>query len=275
MSQLKYFEFLLLTCGTSYVAFQFNVFPPDFFLSWQPISFFQLLEGPLPEYVLVALRYVWFFSLVFAGIGVFKKVLCPLGAVAGVIALGHHYNFGNVYHGTHLYIGAVVLTCFFPKKTLSPKLFLSMMKFFVVFVMCLTGIQKLYYGGGLDWAFSDAFYMRIASNPFHPFLAKKVLEGPLWFSQFLGGYSLIVVELLSPLALLNRRFGRLYFFIWSTFHLGVTLIFTNHFMFYSQIFVYSVFLDIENYAPLEALFQKINGLFSRAGSKEDGVSTTI
>ena len=257
MKKLRTFEFLLLTCATSYVAYNFNKFPADFFLEWKPISFYKLLDSPLSETSLLIGKVIWFFSLFLAGLGVLRSPLSIIGGVAGIVTLGHHYNFGNVYHGTHLYIGALFLTCFFPYKDRNPELFLKCMKVFVVFVMCLTGLQKLYYGGGLDWAFTDSFYVRVASNPYHPFVAKLILEGPLWFSQLLAAYSLFVVEVLSPVAMFKPKFGRVFFWIWSSFHIGVTLLFTNHYMFYSQIFIYAIFLDLDLYALKKNYFTKL------------------
>jgi hypothetical protein len=143
-------------------------------------------------------------------------------------------------------MGSLLLLAFGPLMNSKSKDFSWIdwsMKIFVVFVMTLTGLQKLYYGGGSEWALSDAFYVRIAVNPYSSPLAKIVLDSPLFVSQLFAFYALFIIELLSPLALFNKRIGLLYFFFWSSFHLGVTLLFGNHYLFYSQIFVYSVFLQ--------------------------------
>lgn len=242
--KLATIEFIVLTLGTLYVWYNFNVFPPDFFEVWKPISFYKLFSGPFSNGLLNVLKFCWIFFLVFAGFGIGGIVFRVAGALSAIILLGHHYNFGNVYHGTHVYIGAVMILCLLPRPQ-SKRLLISYLKYFVVFVMVLTGIQKLWYGGGLDWAFTDAFFVRLASHPYQPKIGQAVLEGPLIISQIFAGWALIVAELLAFVALFNKNWGRIYFFIWSSFHLGVTLVFGNHFMFYSQIFVYSAFLGLE------------------------------
>jgi len=242
--KLKTVEFCILTLGTLYVWYNFNVFPPDFFEVWKPISFYKLFSRPLSNDLLGIFKFGWIFFLVLAGLGIGGYFFRIIGAVSAIILLGHHYNFGNVYHGTHVYMGAVMILCLLPRPK-SSALLISYLKYFVVFVMVLTGLQKLWYGGGFDWAFTDAFFVRLASHPYQPPVGQAVLEGPLILSQIFAGWALIVAELLAFVSLFHKNLGRVYFFIWSSFHLGVTFVFGNHFMFYSQIFVYSAFLGLE------------------------------
>ncbi|MCF8059303.1 MAG: hypothetical protein K9K67_08405 [Bacteriovoracaceae bacterium] len=259
--KLKTVEFCILTLGTLYVWYNFNVFPPDFFAQWRPISFYKLFSEPFSRDFLFILKSCWIFFLIFAGLGIGGRLFRIVGALCAIVLLGHHYNFGNVYHGTHVYIGAVIILCLLPRPK-SNGLLISYIKYFVVFVMVLTGLQKLYYGGGLDWAFTDAFFVRLASHPYQAKIGRAVLEGPLILSQIFAGWALIVAELLAFMALFHKNLGRAYFFIWSSFHLGVTLVFGNHFMFYSQIFVYSAFLDLE-FAFLLTIKERLEDLFPR------------
>lgn len=245
LKRIKFFEFSIFFLGTLYVNYHYNVFPPSFYENWRPISFYQLLSGPLSQNTLLAFRLLWTLSALLAGLGIWRKSTGFLAFLFAALNLGHNYNFGNVYHGYSLYMGSLIFLglgpLFAPKhETTWLK---TPLKLWIIFVMTITGLQKLYYGGGLDWAFSDAFWVRLATNPYKGPFTNFLIEGPLWYSMAFAGYALFIVEVLAPLALINKKFGYLYFFLWSSFHLGVTLSFGNHYMFYSQVFVYAVFLD--------------------------------
>jgi hypothetical protein len=241
-----FIDFCVLFLGTCYINYHYNVFPSDFYKHWKPISYYTFLNGPLDSLTLSFTRVGWTLFACLAGLGFLRIPFALIGCLFAMINLGHNYNFGNVYHSYTLYMGSLLLLAFGPLMNSKSKDFSWIdwsMKIFVVFVMTLTGLQKLYYGGGSEWALSDAFYVRIAVNPYSSPLAKIVLDSPLFVSQLFAFYALFIIELLSPLALFNKRIGLLYFFFWSSFHLGVTLLFGNHYLFYSQIFVYSVFLQ--------------------------------
>ena len=266
----EFVDFSILFLGTLYINYHYNVFPPDFYSEWVPISFFKVLSTPLSSGVLVGTRILWTICACLAGLGFGRRLLGLLACLFACINLGHNYNFGNVYHSYSLYMGALILLGIGPwfgktRDQLEEWIKFSL-KVYVVYVMTLTGVQKLYYGGGLSWALSDAFYIRIGINPYSSPFAKLVLDGPLLLSQVLAAYALFVIELSSPLVFLNKRLGLFYFLMWSSFHVGVTLLFGNHWLFYSQIFVYSVFL--ENQKIENAYFQvraKIEELYYRLG----------
>jgi len=239
-------DFSILFLGTLYINYHYNVFPADFYKYWRPISFYQLLDGPLDASLLTGTRVLWSFFACLAGLGFKRRLFGFFACLFAIVNLGHNYNFGNVYHSYSIYMGALILLGFGPlfcSSSASLKWISFTLKLYVVYVMTLTGLQKLYYGGGSEWALSDAFYIRIAVNPYVSPLARFVLAGPLYYSQFLAFYALFFIELLSPFSLLNRKTGLAFFFFWSSFHFGVTLLFGNHYLFYSQIFVYSVFLQ--------------------------------
>jgi hypothetical protein len=253
----KLVRFFIFTGGAVFGFFVVDSHPATFYDHWQPISFYHLLDGPLNHETLKILRWLWLAFGFIAGFGLFYPVTALLTFICGAIFLGHDYNFGVVYHSHHMYIMGVTILTFsewFQLLTGKNKdraeyynWSIQWVKCYVVWVFFLCGIEKLYAGGGLNWAFSESFYMRLWTNPYHPPLTQWALEQPLFVSQIFAGIALLVVELFAPLAFWGRRMGVVYFFIWSFFHLAVTLTYGNHLTFYSHIFCYTAFIDWEYY----------------------------
>lgn len=218
---------------------------------WLPISFYTLLDTVPPIEIIIYIKWISYFLSILAACGVFFNITSKFATILTIIFLGFKYNFGYVYHSYHIYIGVLIILSFAPKGTKNQKDWhIEMVKYWVVYAMTLTGLQKLYYGGGLDWALSDNLYIRILTLLRHTDFAKWILNSDILVSQFFALYSLLVAELLSFLSLTSRKLGILYFFIWTSFHLFVSFTFGGHKMFYTQVFVYTAFLplsDITNY----------------------------
>jgi hypothetical protein len=180
-----------------------------------------------------------------ASIGVLFRVTSKLATIFTIFYLGYNYNFGHVYHGYHLYLGTLIILSFAPKSADNKNSWhLSLVKSWIVYVMFITGVQKLYYGEGIYWAFSDNLYIKVLTLFNHTSFAKWILNSNLIVSQIFAFFSLFIVELFSPLSIINKKLGILYFFIWCSFHVFVTLTFGGHLSFYSQIFIYTAFLPL-------------------------------
>jgi hypothetical protein len=216
---------------------------------WNPISFFQLFEGPLPTTYLNTIKWMWLITALLASINWGFSFTSKLALILGSLFIGYEYNFGKVHHSTQVYMGALFIMSFAPRFKKERSWHLHLVRLWVVYVMLTTGMQKLYYGGGLDWAFSDSFFLKIYTLPYHTVAAQFLLDSPVFISQLAAIFALVIVELLAPLSLTSKKMGILYFFIWTSFHPLVTLVFGRHYQFYSQIFVYAAFLPFSSLIP--------------------------
>jgi hypothetical protein len=255
------FRFIILTGGAVFHWFILDSHPATFYESWAPISFYKLLDRPINADILNILRYVWLASTFVAGLGIFYRFFTVVGFLSGVVYLGHDYNFGVVYHSHHLYIMCVGILAFSSlcstigiqlsslKKNKSSEFHwpLRLVQVYVIYVFFLCGVEKLWYGGGFSWAFSESFLLRMLVNPHQTPLARWIIEQPMFVSQIFAAGALFVFELGAPFALLNSKIKILFVFLWSSFHVFVTLTFGNHYAFYSQILCYMAFIDWEKY----------------------------
>jgi hypothetical protein len=55
-------------------------------------------------------------------------------------------------------------------------------------------------------------------------------------------YVVIICELLSPLALINKTFGKIYFFLWFSIHVGIFFVLGDHLNFFLNTVTASVFI---------------------------------
>ncbi len=260
---LSFYRALLFGPATWYLFFKGHYYPKDFFNQWQPISFYQLLQAPISATLLNVIQWSWFLVSFFAFISLFPKLerkhyfspLAKIASILGMIYLGHDYNFGRVYHGTHLYLGVCLLLAFAPKnKSNHPEYqndlwHIELIKIFIVFLLCCAGLQKLA-AGGMSWFTTDALFIKLATLPSHTWMATTLLKAPLWVFKVLAFIIVIGVQVSAPLALLGKRIGLAYLILWSLFHLGATHIYSVGSSFYSQIFCYLIFF------PTTYLFKK-------------------
>lgn len=278
-TNLIVFRFILLTLGALFQWYITNVNnmieinPETFYLTWQPISFYKFFDNPISYQMLAILRYIWLASSFLAGFGFLYNYLIIISFISGVIFLGHDYNFGTVGHSNHLYImsiGILAISSIFEKlnpikkelnqiKCVDYNWPLLLIKMYIVYMYFILGFEKLWYGGGLSWAFSESFYLRIFTNPQVTPFGHWVLEQPIYISQFFAAFALFVIELGAPLALINRSFNFIFVILWTLFHVMVTQSFGNHYGFYSQIFCYMVFVDWEFLSKKYKWKQKYQG----------------
>ena len=251
---LNFYRALIFGPATWYLFFKGHYYPKEFFNQWQPISFYQLLSGPIDSELLSLIEWSWFLISLFAFISLFPKLklkhyfspLSKIGSILGIIYLGHDYNFGRVYHGTHLYLGVCLLLAFAPKNKADQPEFhndlwhIELIKIFIVFLLACAGLQKLA-AGGMSWFTTDALFIKLATLPSHTWMASALLKAPLWIFKILAFIIVIGVQVSAPLALWGKKTGLAYLFLWCLFHLGATHIYSVGSSFYSQIFCYFIF----------------------------------
>lgn len=245
---------LVFIGGAIFFAMKRSLHPATFYDVWNPISFYVFLPGPLPSWILESARWVWLICSVAAGFGLWFRASAALSFCAALFFLGYEYCFNQVYHSVHIYIMTLGILAF---ARAPHSLFLSKLRpesvhgefrwplrwiqLYVVYVFFLCGLQKLYFGGW-EWVFSDNFYIRLLINPYHPPLNEFALHGPLFISQVMA-FLAFYLELLSPLALINKRWALAFVIMWTLLHVNVTATFGTHTQFFSQCFAYAAFLD--------------------------------
>ena len=239
---------------------------------WRPVGIFKALPRALTDAELYLIHVFWKISIIFSLIGLKTQFFTKLSFVTGLFVLGYQYNFSNLYHGLHLYIMTLGVLAFSDSgKALSVDSLLSKTKphkswkycwplraiqVYTVSIFFYSGLEKVSYSG-LSWALSDNFYLITFLNPgISPFAENLLKLGPEIFSA-LSIFVLLVIELLSPLALLHWQLSVLYVFLWISFHIGITLIFQDHLSFYSQFPCFMAFL-----IPLIPL-NKISYIFNK------------
>ena len=263
-------RWLLFFCGAVFYTFMKDVHPTSFYEQWHPLSFYKLLPGPLSPSTLNTLRVIWLVFSYAAGLGILYRYTSLVAFLTGVVYLGHDYCFGIVYHSHHMYImcvGILVVSEFICGYSKRIKTSLDLMstdyhwplqwaRCYVVYMMFVCGVEKLWYGGGLTWAFSESFFLRLWTNPYQPPLNQWITSQPLFVSQAFAAVALFVVELGAPLVFLGKKSRIFFFFIWSFFHFFVSLTYGNHFTFYSQILCYALFIDWSSFLPKQMFFYK-------------------
>lgn len=248
------FRFIIFALAPTYIIQRYASKVIDPTQRWTPISFYTLLETPPPIEYIFYIKWASYFISLLAACGILFSISSKLATILTIVFLGFKYNFGHVYHSYHLYLGAMIILSFAPKCSNNKRDWhLEMVKYWVVYVMSLTGLQKLYYGGGFQWALSDNLYIRILILLRHTNFAKWILNSDIIISQMFALFSLLVTELLSSLSLINKKIGVLFFIIWTSFHIFVTLTFGGHKMFYTQVFVYTAFLPLSTIAKRKIL----------------------
>ena len=224
---------------------------------WNPEGVYKLLGITCSESNFNQLYWISTLTAPLASIGFLYRFTGIISAFSGMLFLGYNYNLHRFYHSYHLFVVSLIILSIacaadsfsidsLIRKVKNKKKFnyswpVQLIKVYVVYVYFICGAEKLYIRG-LDWVFSDNLFLIIFTNPQRGWFSDWVLSQPLWMSVALAGYSLFVCELLAPLALLNRRTGLLFWFIWLSFHVGVQLTLGGHKMFFTQLVTASVFL---------------------------------
>jgi hypothetical protein len=263
-------RWMLFFGGAIFYSFFKDVHPASFYGQWHPLSFYKFLSGPLSVEFLRNLRYVWLALSYVAGLGILYRYTSVLAFLTGVVYLGYDYNFGIVYHSHHMYIMCVAILVFGEvvshyshRIKTSLDMYsadyhwpLQWARCYVVYMMFICGLEKLWYGEGLKWAFSESFFLRLWTNPYQPFLNRWITSQPLFVSEIFAALALFLVELGAPLVFLGKKSRIFFFFVWSFFHVFVTLTYGDHYTFYSQILCYTLFIDWSSFLPKQMFFYK-------------------
>ncbi len=243
-------------------------------LTFKPYSYFHVLTTPLSQSLQNSIFWLWLALTVMVFIGLFTRTALFLWILATILFIGYGYNFGKVDHSLHLISQCMLILGFTRcsdvwsldslwKKDngrIQPHWRynwpLVLVRTNVIVAMFTLGLQKLYFSG-FDWFMSDRFFILVFTNSSNTALANWILSAPIWVSQLLAGFAMIVVELLAPLAFF-RPFNKIFPVIWVLFHVGVILLFGGHIAFLSQGVAYLFFYDFDKYI----WFNKLKGNFS-------------
>lgn len=259
-------RFFICCGGAVFYLFMKDGHPAGYYKNWVPISFYQLLPGPISWELLEWIRRIWLVCIFLAGLGLAFRFTITLGFLAGLFYGGYTYNFGWVYHSNHLFVMALGILAFsragdafrlFNKSGASAapsgayRWPVRLIQCYVVYMFFICGLQKLWMAGGLAWVSSNSFYHMLTANPFQSAIAVWIQSQPPWVAKIFAGSALFVVELGAPLALVNGHFALAFALMWASFHVMVNTVFGIHTMFFSHLFVYTVFV---NWAAFFALF---------------------
>ncbi|WP_413287900.1 hypothetical protein [Bdellovibrio sp. HCB337] len=230
----------------------FHSTPSDFNLygtggAHTPVGFFHILPQLTSQGFLQVLSFVFQASLLLGTIGVLTGPSLLVAAVSGAYVLANHYNYGTVGHGTTLIYTCLLVLALVPWSAwkrdyngIHARWPIAFLKCFIVASYFIAGLQKLRFSG-FEWAWSEnlAIYMFQISST----LAGQILlELPPVVLRSLALFALLV-ELLSPLALLSRRSGYVFVFLWASLHFGIQLTMGHHKGFLSQIPCLLVFCE--------------------------------
>lgn len=198
---------------------------------YQPVGIFKYL-GPLEDIdSLVWMTWVFRISLVLAAFGIFGSGSLLAALLTGAYVLAYNYNFGSVGHGTTLIYFCLCLLLLVPRQD-KTRWALQFLKCFIAGSYFIAGIQKLRFSG-FEWAWSENLAMIIFQNKATP-VGEFLLNLPAVGLRFVA-VGILAVELLSPFALVNKRTGKVFFWLWAAMHLGIQLALGNHKSFLSQI----------------------------------------
>ena len=228
--------------------------------SFQPIGIFKTLPHPISVENLRFIYFAWILFLFFVFIGFASRYTTAILFFLSLIVLGYSSNFGKVVHDTHMILMSLLVlavsrhadvlsldSVLYEKRKEKSWHYgwpLRFLQIYVVVSLTTLGMQKILQQG-LVWAFSDKFYLTVYTHPSSGLLHEWFIGLPIWVSMLAAASALLVFELFSPLALFYP-FNCVYPFFWSAMHVGVTLLFGGHKMFFSQIAVYFCFLNFEN-----------------------------
>lgn len=242
LNNISICRFLVFTLGSLFLFYNSYgqiLLPVE---QWRPISFYQFLSGPISVTVYSFTNYFWLITSLIAGVGYRFRFFSVLAFLSGLFILGYEYNFGYVYHSKHLYIGSVGFFALWGESEYSLKL----IRYYAVYILFVTGLEKLYFGEGLTWALSSNLYLQILDSPVRTKLGEWLLNQNIMVSQVFAFVTLVFIELMSPLSLLMfKRYKSAFLFVvgWTLFHIMVTLTFGGHTQFFSHLFCYAAFIN--------------------------------
>lgn len=230
--------------------YSYDLHPPlETCKNWAPIGFLKIIQWPCGSDLLSWVSNVAIAFCILSALGFYYGITSKLAFVSLLIQWGVESSYGKVSNSLHLMVMAVGILSLAINSREGDRgsnygWTLQLVKVYVVWVYFINGLAKTFLGDW-RWALSDNLFLILSGRPYLGDLGYWLLEQPPVYSMVLAIFVLYIVELSSPLALFKSSFGILYFFIWSSFHLGTSLVLGGHFVFFSQIFVCTIFLPLE------------------------------
>ncbi len=202
---------------------------------WSPLPTFALLGLPVPTVGgLVVAQMAWKVALSCCCVGFLTRPAAVVSFILGFYLIVLPYNFGSLKHDDAiavLVLGVLALARTGDAYSLDrwlatrrkpgiaipssgeyrwPVLVVCLL---TAWVFCAAGLSKLRLSG-LEWIFSDTLVIMLLQNQYHltpadplPFIG-PLLARLVWLCQLMAAFT-IVVEVLMPLALINRRARRI------------------------------------------------------------------
>lgn len=239
---------LLFFLGAGCFTFEFSLVEFNNDTLWSPVGVISWLGLEPSHWIFPASRYTAVFMCLLAAFGLLSPWTAILSFISMLLCYGHALGFGKVFHSYHLMVGAAGILCLAGSSSnrgsgLSHGWVIQLIKFYTVWIYFICGLSKVI-SGGVTWFLSDNLYLILLARPSLGPLGPYFLEVDSFFQQTTA-LIVVLIEVLSPLALVSRNWGYLFFALWIIFHTGVSLIMGGHLTFFSQILVATVFLPLE------------------------------
>lgn len=227
---------------------------------WKPISFFIFLPMDTWHAILPFLIWILAASSILALFGVWYRASSLFCFVCFLIVVGYYLNFGKVFHGYHLMAMSLGILCFsrplkWPLKFADRKLVfydelgweygwpIQLIKIYAVSIYFSSGLKKLLMSP-LGWLDGSELLIALHSNPGQPVTLQYLLDAPPFVLQLISIFVVVVVQLLSPLALINQTLAVIWFTFFLIFHVSVSVFFGGHGEFFSFVVCNLAFLPL-------------------------------
>ncbi|MFS4460596.1 hypothetical protein [Bdellovibrio sp. HCB2-146] len=218
-----------------------------------PQGLFHLLPGPIGEFWFLPLRILWMVSLFLAAFGRLMPVSMGAALLSGTYVMAYCNNFGLPIVGTALAYLCLWILFLSEFGRDQKKNFLKLAQVIIVMFYCVSGLQKLRFGG-LEWVTSENLAIQMFYNRMTPTAQWLLSLDPIWIRMLAG--SIVTIEILSPLALINKRIALVFVFLWASMHIGIQVVFDYHRTFLSCIPCLAFFIDWDRVVP-----QRLKGIF--------------
>lgn len=206
-----------------------------------PQGIFSLFSSPLvlTSSVVVCLKYIWLISGIFSAFNIYYKLSAFIFFIITYFSFNIAHNYG---YQTHTYMPIVLASCVmaFGRQNRT---------FLVRFILCsiffMAGLSKLR-NGGLDWIFTESLQnMLLRSHIYyhdihffaHQFRLNIEIAKSLFLTQVIA-FSVVVLELGAPLALLQQRFSRWIILSLLAMQIGIYFTIFVNFKVYALLYIF-------------------------------------
>lgn len=241
-------------------------FPQNFFAQTPSQGIFQFLPVLNSYEVFNGVNLVWKIGVVLSLIGILSPWSMLLTFVSGLYKFGYSEGFGAHVFGVQLPLLLNLLLVFTPcseyysfkrKKdlTVDARSSIFYLKLIITLYYFNAGLAKVIEDKSL-WFVTDHLAYIINLFPYKAAITTNILEhhGNLFLPLSI---TVVLLELLSPLALINPFSGIIFCIGWTTLHISVTYFFGGHNFFLWQIPCYMIFIN-GLYYPYEFFLKKFS-----------------